>query len=70
MEGSEVEGRTRYGYYILTPSHKSYSWNRWQVWRGYWAREKGHTSVSNTDREKNYYFNRLILQYDLHSWTK
>ena len=70
MEGSEIEGRTRYGYYILTRSHELYSCcNRWQVWRGYWGREKGRTSVSNTDRVKNNYFNRLILKYDLQSWA-
>ena len=69
MEVSELKGRTRYGYYNLTPSHELYSyWNRWQVWRGYWEREKGRTSVSNTDRAKNYFFNRLILKYDLQSY--
>ena len=70
MEGSEIEGRTRYGYYILTRSHELYSCcNRWQVWRGYWGREKGRTIVSSTDRVKNNYFNRLILKYDLQSWA-
>ena len=70
MEGSEIEGRTRYGYYILTRSHELYSCcNRLQVWRGYWGREKGRTIVSSTDRVKNNYFNRLILKYDLQSWA-
>lgn len=71
MERSEIEGRTRYGYYTLTRSHELYSCcNDGRCGRGYWGREKGRTSVSNTDRVKNNYFNRLILKYDLQSWAK
>ena len=70
MERSEIEGRTRYGYYALTRSHELYSCcNRWQVWKGLLGAGEGRTSVSNTDRVKNNYFNRLILKYDLQSWA-